>query len=172
MDHCAALRHVIQDLIDQGLVNLGQPNVTTNPLPAHSTHAVPLPPDSIHHIDFAEDDDIHMLRWDDGLPKPIVLDDGYEVDTVGSQTFTPFSLISDFVPFELTPTTLLATARQGPSVPFILRPNDDDSEGRYVQIVTRSGRVAQPPPLVARPFDGAVFHEEVKREDDELLRQL
>ena len=31
-DHCKALRHAIQDLIDQGLVNLGQPSVTTNPL--------------------------------------------------------------------------------------------------------------------------------------------
>ena len=35
-----------------------------------------------------------------------------------------------------------------------------------------SGRVAQPSPLVARPFDGAVSHEEVRREDDVLLRQL
>ena len=60
-DHCIALRHAIQDLLDQGLVNLGQPSVTTNPLPAHSTHAVPPPPRDIHHIDFIEDDSIHML---------------------------------------------------------------------------------------------------------------
>ena len=52
-----------------------------------------------------------MLSWDDGLPESIVLDDGYEVDTVGSQTFTPFNLISDWVPFGLTPTTPLAMAR-------------------------------------------------------------
>ena len=52
-----------------------------------------------------------MMSWDNGLPEPIVLDDGYEVDVVGSQTSTPFSLISDGVPFELTPTTPLATAR-------------------------------------------------------------
>ncbi|RVW61815.1 hypothetical protein CK203_065642 [Vitis vinifera] len=109
-DHCAALRHAIQDLIDQ---------------------------------DFVEDDSIHMMSWDDGVPEPIVLDDGYEVDT-----------------------------HQGPPAPFILRLDDDDLEGRDVQIVTRSGRVAQPPPLVARPFDGAVSHEEVRREDDEILRQL
>ena len=32
--------------------------------------------------------------------------------------------------------------------------------------------MTQPPPLVARPFDGVVSHEEVRREDDELLRQL
>ncbi|RVW96013.1 hypothetical protein CK203_027698 [Vitis vinifera] len=39
IDHCIALRHAIQDLIDQGLVHLGQPSVTTNPLLAHTTHA-------------------------------------------------------------------------------------------------------------------------------------
>ena len=81
---------------------------------------MPPPPSGIHHIDFVKDDSIHMMSWDDGLPKPIFLDDGYEVDTVGSQTSTPFNLISDWVPFELTPTTSLATARQGPLVPFIL----------------------------------------------------
>ncbi|RVW94138.1 hypothetical protein CK203_038191 [Vitis vinifera] len=141
-DHCAALRHAIQDLIDQDLVNLGQPSVTMNPLSTHSTHEVPPPPGSIHHIDFVEEDIIHMMSWDDGLSKLIVLDDGYEVDIVGSQTSTPFSLISDWVPFELTPTASSATTRQGPSVPFILRPDDDDLEGRDVQIVTRIGRVA------------------------------
>ena len=52
-----------------------------------------------------------MMSWDDGLSKLIVLDDGYEVNTVGSQTSTPFSLISDWVPFELTPTASLATTR-------------------------------------------------------------
>ena len=61
-----------------------------------------------------------MMSRDDGLQEPIVLDDGYEVDIVGSQTSTPFSLISDWVPFEFTPTAPLATARQGPLVPFIL----------------------------------------------------
>ncbi|RVW58971.1 hypothetical protein CK203_107366 [Vitis vinifera] len=112
-DHCVTLRHAIQDLIDQGLVNLGQPSVTTRPLPTHSMHAMPPPPG---------------------------------------------------VPFELTPIAPLATARQGPSVSFILWPDDDDSKGRDVQIVTHSGRVAQSSPLVrplvARPFDGVVSHEE------------
>ncbi|RVW71432.1 hypothetical protein CK203_057584 [Vitis vinifera] len=87
-------------------------------------------PGGIHHIDFVEDDNIHMMSWDDGLLEPIVLNDGYEIDTVGFQTSTPFSLISDWVPFELTPIAALGIARQGPSVPFILRPDDDDSEGR------------------------------------------
>ena len=113
-----------------------------------------------------------MMSWDDRLLEPIVLDDGYEVDTMGSQTSTPFNLISDWVPFELSPTTPSVMARQGPSISFILQPDNDDLEGRDVQIVTHSGRVAQPPPLVARPFDGVVSHEKVRKEDDEILRQL
>ena len=81
-DHCNALRHAIQDLIDQSLVNLGQPSVTTNPLPAHSTHAVLPSPRDIHHMDLIEDDSIHMLSWDDGLPEQIVSHDSYEIDGV------------------------------------------------------------------------------------------
>ena len=61
-DHCSAMRDAIQDLIDQGLVNLGQPSVTTNPLPAHSTHAVFLLPRDIHHIDLIENACIHMFN--------------------------------------------------------------------------------------------------------------
>ena len=41
-----------------------------------------------------------------------------------------------------------------------------------MQIVTRSGRIDQPPPLAVRPFESATSHEEVRREDDEVLRQL
>ena len=51
-DRCSALRHAIQDLIDQGLVNLGQPSVTTNPLLAHSTHVVLPSSGGVHHINF------------------------------------------------------------------------------------------------------------------------
>ena len=109
-DRCSALRHVIQDLIDQGLVNLRHPSVTMNPLSAHFIHAVPPPPSDIHHIDFVQNDSIHMMSWDDGLLEPIVLDDGYKVDTMGSQTSTPFNLISNWVPFELTPTAPSSTA--------------------------------------------------------------
>ncbi|KAL6336178.1 hypothetical protein AAG906_011060 [Vitis piasezkii] len=43
-EHCAALHHTIQDLIDSGLVDLSGSSVTTNPLPTHSTHIVPPPP--------------------------------------------------------------------------------------------------------------------------------
>ena len=43
-ERCSTLHHAIQDLIDSGLVDLAGPNVTTNPLPAHSMQAVPPPP--------------------------------------------------------------------------------------------------------------------------------
>ena len=60
-DHYNTLRHAIQDLIDQGLVNLEQPSVTTNPLSTHFKHAMPPSPGDIHHIDLIEDDNMHML---------------------------------------------------------------------------------------------------------------
>ncbi|KAL6326324.1 hypothetical protein AAG906_005518 [Vitis piasezkii] len=59
------------NLIDQGVVHLVQPSMTTNPLPTHTTHVVPPPTDSMHSIDFvALDDHIHML-----IPS-ILLDNG------------------------------------------------------------------------------------------------
>ncbi|RVW69672.1 hypothetical protein CK203_059466 [Vitis vinifera] len=119
--HQFAQLDAIQDLIDQGLVNLGQLSVTTNPLPAHSTHAVSPSSGDIHHIDLIEDDSIHV--------EPCTIQ------------FDP-----DEAPFQLTHPTPL--------------------------IVTRSGRIAQPPPPAVRPFEGTTSHEEVRREDDEVLRQL
>ena len=55
--------------------------------------------------------------------------------------------------------------------PFILFPKKYGPIHRDVQIVTRSGRVAQPPP-VDRPFVGTDAREDVQKEDDEILRQL
>ena len=53
--------------------------------------------------------------------------------------------------------------------PFILFPEEYGPVHRDVQIVTRSGRVAQPPP-VDRPFVGINARDEIQREDDEILR--
>ena len=79
-DRCSALRHAVQDLIDQGLVHLGQLSVTTNPLPAHNTHVVPPPADDIHFLDFDEiDNHIHMLSDDDSDLEPIMPDVIYEM---------------------------------------------------------------------------------------------
>ena len=53
--------------------------------------------------------------------------------------------------------------------PFILFPEEYGPVHKDVQIVTRSGRVAQPPP-VDRPFTGIDARDEIQREDDEILR--
>ncbi|RVW69088.1 hypothetical protein CK203_063712 [Vitis vinifera] len=97
-DRCTALRHAIQDLIDQGLVHLGQPSVTTNPLPTHTTHAVPPPAGGIHFLDFDETDDhVHMLSWDDPDPEPIMPAGIYETSgvTLEPQMPAPFRLVPE-----------------------------------------------------------------------------
>ena len=52
-----------------------------------------------------------------------------------------------------------------PMTPFILFPEEYGPVHKDVQIVTRSGKIAQPPP-VDRPFAG------IDDRDDEILRQL
>ena len=120
---CTALRHAIQDLIDQGVVHLGHPSVTTNPLPTHTTHEVPLPADGIHSIDFSKPDDcIHMLSWDDYEPKAIVVDESYEVDGVisDSQASTPFRLVLNTPPLQSTTVRPLIHLCYSLQSPFIL----------------------------------------------------
>ncbi|RVW66628.1 hypothetical protein CK203_063604 [Vitis vinifera] len=55
-NNCVMLRHAIQDLIDQGLVDLGCLTVTTNPLPTHDTRVVPPPSGNVHLIEFSGDE--------------------------------------------------------------------------------------------------------------------
>nr|CAN74716.1 hypothetical protein VITISV_033046 [Vitis vinifera] len=73
---------------------------------------------------------------------------------------TPFILIPNEAPFQLTHPTPLIIGCQDTFIPFTLCPEDDDSEGREIQIVTHSGRIAQPPPPAVRPFEGATSYEE------------
>ncbi|KAL6323896.1 hypothetical protein AAG906_005893 [Vitis piasezkii] len=95
-DRCTTLRHAIQDLIDQGMVHLGQLSATINPLSAHTTHTIPSPTDSMHSIDFTKlDDHIHMLSWDESELEPIVSYQIYEIGIVilGPQMSAPFGLV-------------------------------------------------------------------------------
>ncbi|RVW73735.1 hypothetical protein CK203_054974 [Vitis vinifera] len=137
------------DLHYQGLVHLGQPSVTTNPLPTHTTHAVPPPAGGIHFLDFDETDDhVHMLSWDDPDPEPI-MPAGFT-----RRRSAPYILIPDVEEFELH----MFDISQTPDVQYILR------GGRVVR---------QPPPAAARPVEGtSASQEEVRAEDDEILRQL
>ena len=66
------LRHAIQDLIDQGLVDLGHPEVTIDPLPTHDARAVPSLTSGVHSVEFLRDE-IFMMRWDREAPQPISL---------------------------------------------------------------------------------------------------
>ena len=80
------------------MVHLGQPSVTMNPLPAHTTHVTYPPTDSMHSIDFVEfDDHIYMLSWDDSEPEPIVSDQIYEMSevTLGPRMPVPFRLVPE-----------------------------------------------------------------------------
>ena len=67
--------------------------MTINPLPTHTTHAVPPPADGIHFLDFDETDNhVHMLSWDDSDLEPIMQDEIYEMSgvTLGPQMLAPF----------------------------------------------------------------------------------
>ncbi|WJZ94855.1 hypothetical protein VitviT2T_013680 [Vitis vinifera] len=164
-DRCTALRHAVQDLIDQGLVHLGQPSVTTNPLPAHTTHAVPPPADDIHFLEFDEiDDHIHMLSDDDSDPEPIMPDVIYETSgvTLGPRMPAPFRLVPEVASVQAATVEPLILPHYSVQTPFILIPDVegvqapyvDDSQTLDIQYVLRGGRVMrQPPPAAsARPL--------------------
>ena len=90
-DSFTPLRHTIQDLINQGLVDLGRPEVTTDPLPTHDIRAVPPPPGGIHSIEFLGDE-IFVMGWDGEAPQLICLyaDSGFSGYTHGQQImFSP-----------------------------------------------------------------------------------
>ena len=170
-DSCAALRHAIQDLIDQGLVDLGRPGVTTDSLPTHDTRAVPPPPGGVHLIEYSGDE-IFMMGWDGEAPQPICLyeESGFVGYTSNQWTPRPFLLTPDRT-YKPPLVSLEHFQCTTPMKPFILFSEGYGPVHRDVQIVTRSGRVAQPPP-VDRPFAGIDARDEIQREDDEILRQL
>ena len=130
-----ALRHAIQDLIDQSLVHLGQPSVTTNPLPAHTTHAVPPPADGIHFLDFDEiDDHIHMLSDDNSDPEPIMLDVIYEMSgvTLGPRMPAPFRLVPKVASVQAAAVEPLILPHYSIWTPFILIPDVEEVQAPCV----------------------------------------
>ena len=171
-------------MIDQGLVHLGQPSVTTNPLPAHTTHAGPPPADGIRFLEFdVIDDHIHMLSDDDSDPEPIMPGVIYEMRgvTLGPWTPAPFRLVPETASVQAATVKPLILSHYSVRTPFILIPDVeevqtpyvDDSQTLDIQYVLRGGRgMRQPPPAAARPVEGMSAPEEVRAEDDEILRQL
>ena len=170
-DSCTMLRHSIHDLIDQGLVDLGRPAVTIDSFPTHDTKVVPPPTGGVHSIVFTGDE-ILMMGWDGKAPQPIILytDSYFSGYTSGQQIPRPFILILDKVPRQ-TSISPVYLQHVPPMTPFILFPEEYRPIHRDVQIITRSGRVAQLPP-VNRPFVGTAVREDVQRVDEEILRQL
>ena len=134
--------------------------MTTDPFPTHYTRAVPLPLGGIHSTEFLGDE-IFMMGWDGEASHPIYLyeDSDFSGYTHGKQVSRPFRLILDDVPRQ---TTVLPVYLQHapPMTPFIMFPEEHGPIHRDVQIVTRSGRVAQPPP-VDRPFSSTDAKDEI-----------
>ena len=153
-NRCTALRHAIQDLIDQGLVHLGQPSVTKNQLPAHTTHAISPPTDSMHSIDFVKfDDHIHMLSWDDSMPEPIVSDGICEMSgvTLRPRMLVHFRLVPEEASVQMTTFEPLTFPHYSVQKPFVLITDVDEVQAPYVndvhtsdvQYVIRDGRVVR-----------------------------
>ena len=163
---------------------MDQPSVTTNPLPAHTTHAVPSPINGTHFLNFAElDDHIHMLSWDELKPEPIVSYEIYEIDevTLSPRMPTLFRLVPEVTSVQTPTVEPLTFPYYSVQTPFLLIPNVEEVQTPYVddvhtpdvQYVIRGGRIVrQQPPIVTRPLEGTSSHEEFRREDDEILRQL
>ena len=122
-------------MIDQGLVHLGQLNVTQNPLPAHNTHAVPPPADDIHFLDFDEiDDHVHMLSEDDSDPEPIMPDVIYKMSgvTLGPRMPAPFRLVPEAASVQTATVQPLILPHYSVQVPFILIPDVEGVQAPHV----------------------------------------
>ena len=102
---------------------MGQPSVTTNPLPAHTTHVVPPPADGIHFLEFFDlDDHIHMLSWDDIDLEPIASDGINEMDetTLGPRMPVPFGLVPEVASVQIATIEPLIFPHYSIQTPFIL----------------------------------------------------
>ena len=90
--------------------------------------------------------------------------------TQGQQVSRPFRLIPDDVPRQ-TIVSPIYLQHVLVMTPFIMFSEEYGPVHRDVQIVTRSRRVAQPPPI-DKLFAGSDARDEIQREDDEILLQL
>ena len=82
---------------------------------------------------------------------------------------TPFSLIPDVPPFQLSYSHDLVAGHDVPTAFVLMLEDTVGYDDRDVHIVTRSGRVVQPE---TRPLEGIGSRDDVIREDDEIMRQL
>ena len=145
---------------------MGQPSVTINLLPAHTSHAVPHIVGGVHFMDFTElADHIYKLSWDDSKPEPIVVDESYEVDGVISnpQASTPFRVVPDTSPVQLTTVGSLICPCYIIQSSFILSWDFGETITQDAQYVIRGGMVVQQkPPIVVRPLESDATWEEIR----------
>ena len=134
--------------------------MTTDPLPTHDTTTVPPPLGGIHLIEHTEGD-VFMMGWDGEAPQLISLykDSDFSGYTHGQQVPRPFRLAPNEIPLQPA-VSLVYLQHVPPLTPFIMFPEGYGPAHRDVQIVTRSGRVAHPPPI-DRLFAGIVARKEI-----------
>ena len=101
--------------------------------------------------------------------------------TLGHQMPTPFRLVPEVALVQTTTVAPLTFPHYSAQTPFVLisdvkevhTPYVDDVHIPNIQYVIHGGRVVrQQHPIAARPLEGTSAPEEVRREDDEILRQL
>ena len=128
---------------------MGQPSISSNPLPAYSTHAVPPPVVGIHFINFDESEDrIHIMSWDDHRSEPKAFDDGYGNDGVhevfSSQQIHSHVISAPGITLVWIPTPRLVTLPcYSVQTAFILTPHRGTVVTPEIQYVIRGGRVVR-----------------------------
>ena len=116
-------------------------------------------------------------------PKPIELGDIYEMSSMslGPQVPTPFKLFLETASVHASIVKPPTFTRYSVQTPFVLAPDVEEVRAPHVDIsqtpdiqyILRGSRVMrQPPPVATRPVEGTSASEEVRVEDDEILRQL
>ena len=101
------------------------------------------------------------MGWDGEAPQSINLytNSNFSGYTSDHQIIRPFRLIPDEVPRQTSVSPVYLQHVQ-PMTPFILFLKEYGHVHGDIQIVTRSGRVAQPPPI-DRPFAGTTARKDV-----------
>ena len=94
---------------------------------------------------------------------------------------TPFRLVSEAASMQTTTIEPLNFPHYNVQMSFVLVPDIEEVQTPYVDVSQASdiqyilcgGRVLQqPPPITARPLEGTSAPEEVRKYDNEILRQL
>ena len=100
---------------------------------------------------------------------------------LGPQMPTPFRLFSEAASVQTTTIDPLTFLHYNVTMSFVLvldieevqTPYVDVSQASDIQYILCGGRVLQqPPPITARPLEGTSAPKEVRRDDNEILRQL